>query len=164
MPETFIIRLKKALELRDMKPIELAEKSGLSKASISQYLNGVYEAKSKALYKLSTALNVNPAWLMGHDVPMEVNNSKFDNDYAVKMGDTEIIIEKQTFTQKNMNDIAQHMSSLIEQLNNVENALMFDGEPLDDESKELLKESLENSLKMGKMIAKNKFTPDKYKK
>lgn len=71
MSETFQSRLNQALEIRNMKPVELSQKTGLSKARISQYTNGVYEAKQKALYKIAQALNVSEAWLMGHDVPME---------------------------------------------------------------------------------------------
>lgn len=71
MSETFQDRLNQALEIRNMKPVELSQKTGLSKARISQYTNGVYEAKQKALYLLARALNVSEAWLMGHDVPME---------------------------------------------------------------------------------------------
>jgi len=71
MSETFQDRLNQALEIRDMKPVELSQRTGLSKARISQYTNGVYEAKQKALYKIAQALNVSEAWLMGHDVPME---------------------------------------------------------------------------------------------
>jgi len=38
------------------------------------------------------------------------------------------------------------------------------GEPIDEETKELLRISLENSMRLAKQIAKNKFTPNKYKK
>lgn len=71
MTDSFKNRLNKALEIRGMKPIDLSHKTGLSKARISQYTNGVYEAKQKALYLIARALNVSEAWLMGYDVPME---------------------------------------------------------------------------------------------
>lgn len=74
MEETFATRLKKILKIRNIKPVELAEKSGIPKSAISQYLSGMYEAKQKNIDKLSKALNVNEAWLMGHDVPMKKNN------------------------------------------------------------------------------------------
>ncbi len=48
MGETFQSRLNQALEIRGMKPVELAQRTGLSKARISQYTNGVYEAKQKS--------------------------------------------------------------------------------------------------------------------
>lgn len=71
METTFQQRLIEAMEKREVTQTELARLTGLSKPRISQYVNGVYEAKSQALYKLSKALNVNVAWLMGHDVPFD---------------------------------------------------------------------------------------------
>lgn len=64
-------RIKKGLEIRNMKQSELVEKTGIGKSSISTYLSGDYEPKQKNIYKIAKALNVNEAWLMGHDVPME---------------------------------------------------------------------------------------------
>lgn len=69
--DTFKNRLIKAMEVRGIKPVDLANLTGLSKASISQYINGVYEAKQKALYSLAKALGVSEAWLMGYDVSMD---------------------------------------------------------------------------------------------
>jgi len=71
MKESFVSRLRKAMEIRDMKQADLVERTGLSKSAISQYYSGIYEPKQKALYKIAKALNVNEAWLMGYDVPME---------------------------------------------------------------------------------------------
>lgn len=68
------------------------------------------------------------------------------------------------FSNRDKKDIATTMSFILEQLDNYQEALMFDGEILDDDTRELLKASLVNSLQMGKVIAKQKFTPDKYKK
>lgn len=67
----FAKRLSDALAMRNMKPIELANKSGIDKAAISQYLSGKYKAKQDNIFILSKALNVNPEWLMGYNVPME---------------------------------------------------------------------------------------------
>ena len=55
------------------------------------------------------------------------------------------------------------MNIILSQID-TQDALMFDGEPLDEESKELLKASLENSMRMAKALAKQKFTPKKYRK
>lgn len=70
MPDSFKNRLLQAMNANNVKAAELSKRTGLSKAQISQYVNGVYEAKQVALYKLAVALNVSEAWLMGHDVPM----------------------------------------------------------------------------------------------
>lgn len=72
--EDFSYRLKKALQLRNIKPIELSEKTGIDKAKISSYMSGRYKAKQDGVYILASALNVNPAWLMGYDVPMTNSN------------------------------------------------------------------------------------------
>ena len=68
---TFAQRLREGLDLRGMKQIELATRSGISKYSISHYLKGDWEGKQDAVYELARALNVSEAWLMGYDVPVE---------------------------------------------------------------------------------------------
>lgn len=41
----------------------------------------------------------------------------------------------------------------------------YDGdEPMSDEDKELLRISLENTMRLAKQMAKQKFTPNKFKK
>ena len=69
--ESFASRLSKALIIRNMKPIDLAKKSGINKATISEYLNGKYEAKQTNIYILAKALNINEAWLMGFDTNID---------------------------------------------------------------------------------------------
>lgn len=71
MSNVFKDRLLHAMELRNVKPVELAEKTGLSKARISQYMNGVYVPKSKGTHLIAKALQVNETWLMGIDESME---------------------------------------------------------------------------------------------
>ena len=71
MKEEFSYRLKKAMQIRNMKATELSEKAHIPKSAISQYLSGLYEAKQKSIFKLANVLNVSEAWLMGLDVPME---------------------------------------------------------------------------------------------
>lgn len=66
------------------------------------------------------------------------------------------------FIPKEEHDIARDLERMLSNLENNE-ALAFDGEPLDDETKELMKISLENSMRLAKQLAKKKFTPKKYK-
>lgn len=63
-------RLSLALSNVDMKPQELANRSGVSKASISQYLSGSHAPSNISSGKMSKVLDVDPVWLMGFDVPM----------------------------------------------------------------------------------------------
>lgn len=71
--DTFSNRLNTAMRIRNIKAAELSEKTGIAKSSLSEYINGKYEAKQDGVYLLARALNVNEAWLMGLDVPMERN-------------------------------------------------------------------------------------------
>lgn len=73
--ENFCERLNKALSIRNMKPVELAAKTGISESTISQYRSGYAKPKEKKLAKIADALRVNPTWLMGLDVPMEIITS-----------------------------------------------------------------------------------------
>lgn len=67
---TIANRIKEALQIKNMKQIELVEKTGIGKSSISTYISGEYEPKQKNLYKIAKALDVDVSWLMGNDVPM----------------------------------------------------------------------------------------------
>ena len=67
-------------------------------------------------------------------------------------------------TQKDEKDIAKRLEQTVEYLEHGQDGLMFSGEPLDEETKELLKVSLENSIRIAKINAKEKFTPNKYRK
>lgn len=63
-------RLRQALEENGLTQQELSEKSGVKKASISQYVNGSHEPSNISAGKIGKILNVEPLWLMGFDVEM----------------------------------------------------------------------------------------------
>lgn len=69
--DTFQNRLKYAMSIRNMKQVDLVEKSGLDKTLINKYLAGISRARQKKLATLADTLNVNEVWLMGYDVPIE---------------------------------------------------------------------------------------------
>ena len=87
----FPSRLRNALELKNMKPIDLANKTGINKAIISQYLNGKYNAKQDNIFKIAKVLEVNPAWLMGYDLDIgdiiiyTKNNIKNNNKLQMEL-------------------------------------------------------------------------------
>ena len=87
--DTFANRLKKAMSIRNIKAIELSEKTGISKSSLSEYINGKYEAKQDGVYLLAKALDVSEPWLMGLDVPMERVNRN-DTSNAFPLTDTPV--------------------------------------------------------------------------
>ncbi len=78
--DTFSNRLNTAMRIRNIKPVELSEKTGIDKSKISSYMSGRYKAKQDGVFLLARALNVDEAWLMGCDVPMEketITNNDF---------------------------------------------------------------------------------------
>ena len=88
--DTFANRLNKAILLRNIKPIELSEKTGIDKSKISSYMSGRYKAKQDGVYLLAKALDVNEAWLMGLDVPMErIKDDIFQKIGAIPLSEIE---------------------------------------------------------------------------
>lgn len=97
--EDFKDRLNKALSIRDIKPIELSEKTGISESTISQYRSGYAKPKEERLAIIANALDVNPAWLMGLDVAMNIET---DNFVALDSIDPAVIeqeLETRNFTE-----------------------------------------------------------------
>ena len=63
--DVFKNRLKEAMQLRGIRASELSLRTGLSKARISQYVNGKFIPKSDAILLIAEVLGVSELWLMG---------------------------------------------------------------------------------------------------
>ena len=71
-------RLMYALSVREMSQHDLAIRSKVSDASISQYCRGKFTPKQDRIVLFADILDVSEKWLMGFDVPMNricVNNN-----------------------------------------------------------------------------------------
>lgn len=64
---------------------ELSEKTGVAKASISQYIHGRNAPNNITAKKLATPFGINPAWIMGFDVPMILQSAEtgLETDEAI---------------------------------------------------------------------------------
>lgn len=69
--KTIAERIREGMEIRNLKQVDIVEKTGINKGALSSYLSGKYQPKQNNIYLIAKALDVNEAWLMGHDVPME---------------------------------------------------------------------------------------------
>ena len=98
-------RIQEGMELRGLKQADLVEKTGISKGALSSYISGRYVPKQNNTFLIAKALNVNEAWLMGADVPMERIDTTAEN---------------QTRDQKELNEIYVQLSS-----NNRERVLTY---------------------------------------
>lgn len=131
--EDFGTRLQQALELNDMKAIELSERTGISRGALSSYISGRWKAKQGNLYLLAKALNVSPAWLMGYDVPMTWQQPNPPTQ------DTSIDIPTESQGYYNDPEVAE----LAEELRtNPDYRILFDA------SKDLTKEDINTVLKI----------------
>lgn len=63
------LRLKEALNDNSLRAIDLVDKTGIAKASISHYTTGTRVPSRDNAASIGKVLGVNPAWLMGFDVP-----------------------------------------------------------------------------------------------
>ena len=78
-------RLREALDARGLRAVDLVEKTGIPKVTISYYLSGKTTPRSDKLYALAQALNVSEAWLLGYNVPMERTDDQKKNDQLAKL-------------------------------------------------------------------------------
>ena len=98
-------RIQEGMELRGLKQADLVERTGISKGALSSYISGRYVPKQNNTFLIAKALNVNEAWLMGADVPMERIDTTAEN---------------QPRDQKELNEIYVQLSS-----NNRERVLTY---------------------------------------
>ena len=99
-------RLRQAISEMNLKPQELADLSGVNKASVSQYLNGSHAPSNISSGKMGKILNVDPLWLMGFDVPMRKTKDELeankdfelsllnDNEKEMVIGMIDLMISK----------------------------------------------------------------------
>lgn len=65
------IRIKEAMELRNLNQTDIVERTNIKKSALSQYISGKITPRQNAIDELSKVLNVSEPWLMGYDVPMK---------------------------------------------------------------------------------------------
>ena len=115
-------RLKELMALKGLRQIDIAEKTGLGKSAISQYVSGKITPKQDKVYILAEGLNVSPTWLMGYDVPMERSSREsFNNGY---------------YTDSEVAQIAEELRT------NPDRRILFDA------SKDLNKDDIDTVLKI----------------
>lgn len=132
-------KLRDAKKLKDS---QVALATGITKSTFSDWKNGRSNPKHDKLQKIADYFEVTLEYLTTgkEDAPKET-----------------------TLTPKDERDIAKRLEDTLAELENMNEGLMFSGEPLDDETRELLKASLENSIRIAKINAKQKYTPKKYR-
>ena len=127
---------------KGVKPGRAADEIGISRATVTNWKKNGYSPRRNILEKIAQYFSVSV------DTLLDQSSSETQKAPALNKRDER--------------DIKKKMEEMLD-LFNSDDALMFDGEPLDDETRQLLKDSYENQLRMTKALAKEKYTPNKYK-
>lgn len=77
--DSFAYRLIYALKLRKLLAIDICQQTEIGKSTMSLYVNGKSMPSKERLVKISEALRVDPAWLLGL-APLQAYNRYEDND------------------------------------------------------------------------------------
>ena len=94
--ENTAIRLKTIMNMRGLRQVDILNLTvpycqkydvKMNKSDISQYCSGKTEPNQEKLFILGNALNVNEAWLMGFDVPMERVSNKVEINRSAPRSD-----------------------------------------------------------------------------
>ena len=121
------------------KPSVVAAELGINKSNVSNWKNNGYTPRGDTLQKIADYFGVTTDYLLTGE-------------------------EIKKAPEKDRRDIERRLSAMIADLSGSADGLMFDGEPIDDETRQLLEVSLRNQLEISKRLAKQKFTPKKYRK
>lgn len=142
---------KRLKELRGTDSQEsIATTLGVSRASYSHYENDRVEPDIKLIQRMAKHFNVSTDYLLGRT---DNKHSSWDSKLP-------------ELTAKDERDIAKDLEDMLKGLSSDNGYAAFDGismDDMDEEDKELLIASLENSLRLAKRMAKQKFTPKKYR-
>lgn len=147
-------RIKSRRKELNMSQDELAQKLGYkSRSTIAKIENGENDIPQSKIEAFANALQTTPAYLMGWE---DIGSPK----------QTPSSTTLPPLTAKDERSIQERLESVLNDLMPGNSAIAYyDGEePMSDEDKELLRISLENTIRLAKQMAKQKFTPKKYRK
>ena len=133
----------------------LAKMLNKNRATIYRYENGDIENMPiDVLEPLAKALNTTPAYLMGWSSEQSTKknpNAQTSTNMSVN-------------NSKDERDIQKRLQSILDDLDSSAALSFYNGDQeMDEDTKNLLRISLENSIRLAKERAKQKFTPNKYK-
>lgn len=141
---SLLLKLKELRETIGISQSAFAREINVAQNTVSNWERGTREPDNETLAKIADFFGVTTDYLLGR----EPNEDKKNN--------------LPPLNQKDEKDISVALDKILNNLE-CEEALSFYGEPMDEHTKELIKLSLENSMKMAKQMAKKKFTPKKYR-
>lgn len=136
------LRIKTLRKQAKLTQKQVADQLGMGSSNFGHIENDRVTPSSSDLQKIADILHTTADYLLGRAV--EQNRPYYE------------------LNDKDERDIAEELNRLMSDLES-DSSLAFMGEPMDEEDRELLRISLENTLRMSKEMAKKKFTPKKFR-
>lgn len=122
----------------------VADKIGVARVTYTAYENGTKMPAFDTINNIADLFGITTDYLMGRSEKNSVES------------------EQTKLTEKDERDIAKDLQKIIDDLESG-TSLAFDGEPMDDDTRELVLAQIERNLRTTKKHAKKKFTPKKYR-
>lgn len=145
----------------NMSQKELAQKLGYkSTSTIAKIESGKNDIPQSKIMAFAKALDTTPGNLMGFPtrIPNLIDLDKSKINEAI-----EKYMKEKSLTPRDERQIAEDLERMIADLD-TQNALAAMGGTVEEqEDRELLKASLLTSMRLAKKLAKEKYTPNKYK-
>lgn len=142
-----------------------------AKKIFAENLNRLMQINNKKQGDLSNDLQIKQTtlsdWINAKKFPRIDKIELLANYFHVKKSD---LIEKYnpaelTLSAKDERNIQKKLEDILEGLSSNSGMAYYNDEaPMDESDRELLRISLENTLRMARQMAKQKFTPKKYRK
>lgn len=149
--------IKNYRELHGLSMQDFSNLTGLSKAYIGM-LEKIYNPKTNQ--PISPSIDKLNQIAVGIGLSLDDLLKQLDENQPVTVGSN----AKSTFTSKDERDIQKRLQNILDDLDDNATLNFYNGdEEMDEETKELLRISLESSIRLAKSRAKQKFTPNKYK-
>lgn len=111
--EVTAMRLRKAMSDCDISQQELADKSGIGKSSVSHYVNGTHAPGNIKAYAMAKVLHVDPAWLMGFDVPMQESSSL--SEPSLRSDELNLLSDYNLLDSEDRGDVRGYIKGLLRQ-------------------------------------------------
>ena len=93
-------RIAEMMKIFNITQSDIVRKTKIQKGTLSNYLNGKRTPDQEHLSILADPYGINPAWLMGYDVPMELRH-----DYTDAKDEIFIEIQKRGLSEERIKSV-----------------------------------------------------------
>lgn len=142
--ETFCKNLSRILKERKMTQRDFAKAVGVSAATANEWLKGKKMPLMGRIDTICSVLSIDRSDLMATPAPAAASPPGL--------------------TARDERDIERRLDAIMNDLAPGTGLAFYDGQKLTDSERDLLRISLKNSMELVRSMAKERFTPKKYKK